>query len=77
MESAVLPTVVDGDSDVEVVDDNQQRLTISEAFASDDVLAEFEQEKQSIIDKDRVRDVSLDMPGWGSWGGESIKPRAP
>ena len=54
----------------------EQRLTISEAFASDDVVAEFENEKSCLIEEDTIKNVVLDMPGWGSWGGENIKPRA-
>ena len=47
---------------------------IAEAFADDDVIEEFMQEKEDIIEKKTVKDVDLTLPGWGDWGGEGVKP---
>ncbi|ELU04906.1 hypothetical protein CAPTEDRAFT_219753 [Capitella teleta] len=56
-------------------DQLEQRLTIAQAFASDDVLEEFEQEKKEIEDAEKPKDIDLTLPGWGSWGGENVKPK--
>ncbi|XP_034243687.1 U3 small nucleolar RNA-associated protein 14 homolog A [Thrips palmi] len=61
------------DSDAEGGQD-EKHLTISEAFADDDVVADFSQEKQDAIEKDKPEDINLVLPGWGSWGGHNLKP---
>ncbi|CAO3643227.1 unnamed protein product [Cunninghamella blakesleeana] len=50
-----------------------QRELVARAFANDNVVEEFEQEKEAIIaeDDDKVEDMTL--PGWGSWGGSGVK----
>ncbi|EIE89978.1 hypothetical protein RO3G_14689 [Rhizopus delemar RA 99-880] len=52
-----------------------QRELVARAFANDDVVAEFEEEKLAEIaeDGDKVEDLTL--PGWGSWGGAGVKPK--
>lgn len=60
-------------SDDEVVFDNtEQAMNIMEAFAGDDVMGDFIQEKQNIIDKDKPKAVDLTLPGWGDWGGPGL-----
>lgn len=54
-------------------DAREKQLTISEAFADDDVVADFSQEKQDAIDKDKPEDISLHLPGWGDWAGHNMK----
>ncbi|KAK3923790.1 U3 small nucleolar RNA-associated protein 14-like protein A [Frankliniella fusca] len=61
------------DSDVEE-GEKEKQLTISEAFADDDVVADFSREKQEAIDKSKPEDINLHLPGWGDWGGHNIKP---
>ncbi|KAI8092752.1 small-subunit processome [Halteromyces radiatus] len=53
-----------------------QRELVARAFANDNVVEEFEQEKEDVIaeDGDKVEDLTL--PGWGSWGGKGIKTKA-
>lgn len=46
-----------------------ERMTIAEAFEDDDVVAEFAEEKQKIIDEEKPKDIDLTLPGWGEWGG--------
>lgn len=60
-------------NEVEDSDEEEQRKLISEAFADDDVVNEFQIEKQEIIDKEKEKDVSLYLPGWGTWGGKGVK----
>lgn len=48
----------------------------SRAFAGDEVVAEFEAEKEAIMSEDDEKMVDNTMPGWGSWAGEGISKRA-
>ncbi|KAI8972069.1 small-subunit processome [Pilobolus umbonatus] len=50
-----------------------QRDLVSRAFANDDVVSAFEEEKEAEIieDGDKVEDLTL--PGWGSWAGDGVK----
>jgi len=60
----------DSDDVTDVV--SKYKMTIAEAFAEDDVLAEFQAEKEQQVTDDKPRDIDLVLPGWGSWGGETI-----
>ena len=53
----------------------KQQDVIAEAFAGDDVVAEFEQEKKrvAIDEDDKEEDVTL--PGWGDWAGAGSNPK--
>lgn len=46
------------------------------AFAGDEVVAEFEAEKEAIMSDDDEKMVDNTMPGWGSWAGEGISKRS-
>ncbi|KAH8776492.1 Utp14 protein-domain-containing protein [Diaporthe sp. PMI_573] len=46
------------------------------AFAGDEVVAEFEAEKEAIMSEDDEKLVDNTMPGWGSWAGEGVSKRA-
>ncbi|CAK8675140.1 unnamed protein product [Clavelina lepadiformis] len=67
-------------SDLKFVhDDNnslgdEQRMTIEQAFADDDVLAEFSFEKNELIEGSKPKDIDLSLPGWGEWGGTGVVP---
>lgn len=52
----------------------QKRINIQQAFANDDVVEEFIQEKKEIEEASKPKDVDLSLPGWGSWAGAGIKP---
>ncbi|KAK9888065.1 hypothetical protein WA026_000341 [Henosepilachna vigintioctopunctata] len=48
---------------------------IAEAFEDCEKLqAEFDKEKLDEIEKHKPKDVNLNLPGWGSWGGTGIIP---
>ncbi|XP_010079424.1 PREDICTED: U3 small nucleolar RNA-associated protein 14 homolog A-like, partial [Pterocles gutturalis] len=49
-----------------------QRGAITEAFAGDDVVADFRREKR----KAEQDAKPLVLPGWGEWGGTGLKPSA-
>ncbi|NXW47606.1 UT14A protein, partial [Nyctiprogne leucopyga] len=66
-----LPVLVeeeDGDTD--------QRGVITEAFAGDDVVADFRREKRKAEEAAKPQPVNLVLPGWGEWGGTGLKPSA-
>ena len=78
MRSTHKPDVVnDGDDGGDVGDassEDEQRMTIAQAFASDDVVDEFLSEKRDIAERDKPKDIDLTLPGWGDWGGIGLQP---
>ncbi|KAI8327677.1 small-subunit processome [Choanephora cucurbitarum] len=78
-----------GDSDSESDEDNDddaqssmvhnskvsfnQRELVARAFANDDVVTEFEEEKMAEIEEDGDKVEDLTLPGWGSWAGAGVK----
>nr|XP_039253516.1 U3 small nucleolar RNA-associated protein 14 homolog A-like [Styela clava] len=70
------PTLVqnhdeEGDSPV---GEDKNRMTIQEAFADDDVMAEFISEKRKMVADSRPKVEDSTLPGWGEWGGVGLKP---
>ncbi|KAM9538539.1 U3 small nucleolar RNA-associated protein 14 homolog A [Guaruba guarouba] len=53
-----------------------QRGVITEAFAGDDVVADFRREKHKAEQDAKPQPVNLVLPGWGEWGGSGLKPSA-
>ena len=49
-------------------------MTIAQAFADDDVIDEFRDEKRDIQERDKPKDIDLTLPGWGEWHGEGLQP---
>ncbi|PWZ01828.1 Utp14-domain-containing protein [Testicularia cyperi] len=58
------------------MDGFQQRELVEAAFAGDDVVAEFEAEKEAIMAEDESKTVDTTLPGWGSWTGKGVKARS-
>ncbi|XP_041111819.1 U3 small nucleolar RNA-associated protein 14 homolog A-like isoform X2 [Polyodon spathula] len=54
--------------------DEEQKMIIKEAFACDDVIADFLKDKQKQTEMSKPKDVDLTLPGWGEWGGVGLKP---
>ncbi len=52
-----------------------QRDLVAQAFAGDDVVAEFEAEKDKVVQEDAPQDIDTTLPGWGSWVGKGVKQR--
>lgn len=67
------PDVTGKDGEEESDGEEAQRSIIAQAFADDDVIDEFVKEKNAIVDRDKPTDIDLFLPGWGAWGGESVK----
>ncbi|CCH60428.1 hypothetical protein TBLA_0C06330 [Henningerozyma blattae CBS 6284] len=53
----------------------QQQDVVAEAFAGDDVVTTFEQEKAEIADDDDDKEEDVTLPGWGSWAGAGANPK--
>lgn len=67
------PDVTGKDAEEESDGEEAQRSIIAQAFADDDVIDDFVKEKNAIVDRDKPTDIDLFLPGWGAWGGESVK----
>ncbi|KAG0180067.1 hypothetical protein DFQ29_001288 [Apophysomyces sp. BC1021] len=52
----------------------QQELA-ARVFANDDVVQEFEEEKEAVVKEDGDKVEDMNLPGWGSWAGKGIKKR--
>ncbi|XP_027696800.1 U3 small nucleolar RNA-associated protein 14 homolog A-like [Vombatus ursinus] len=61
-----LPTVVEEEDFGEEV--AAQKQIIKEAFAGDDVVADFLKERQEAEEVSKSKAVALSLPGWGQWG---------
>lgn len=40
-------------------------------------MADFDEEKKQAEDTEKVKDIDLFLPGWGSWGGSGVKEPPP
>ncbi|KAI1769423.1 small-subunit processome [Hypoxylon sp. FL1150] len=75
--------VVDVDTSSDDDDDDDSHLPvqfreqdlIEKAFGGLDVVAEFEQEKAAIEERDEDKIVDNTLPGWGSWVGNGVSNR--
>lgn len=47
---------------------------IKEAFAGDDIIADFLKDKKKQEEAGKPKVVDLTLPGWGDWGGVGLKP---
>ncbi|KAL9933014.1 hypothetical protein V8E36_008269 [Tilletia maclaganii] len=50
-----------------------QRDLVAEAFAGDDVAAQFAEEKRALVEADAPKEEDNSLPGWGSWSGKGVK----
>jgi U3 small nucleolar RNA-associated protein 14 len=48
---------------------------VKKAFAGDEVVEDFEQEKQEVIEDEGDKIVDNTLPGWGSWAGDGISKK--
>ncbi|TNN56350.1 U3 small nucleolar RNA-associated protein 14 A [Liparis tanakae] len=60
--------------DPEDSEKTDQRGLIKEAFAGDDVVSDFLQDKRRQEAAGKPKAVDLTLPGWGEWGGTGLKP---
>lgn len=68
-----------GENEYDQLDDDDEqvvpKVNIEEVFEEDDVVASFRQEKEDEMNKDKLEDINLTLPGWGAWGGKGVKPQ--
>ncbi|KAF8338136.1 Utp14 protein-domain-containing protein [Cantharellus anzutake] len=55
----------------------EQRDLVAMAFAGDNVVEQFKEVKQSVIEEDAPKQVDTSLPGWGAWAGAGMKLKAP
>ncbi|GEQ71639.1 hypothetical protein JCM33374_g5325 [Metschnikowia sp. JCM 33374] len=53
----------------------RQQNLIKEAFAGDDVVSEFLDEKKQVVDEEDDKEEDVTLPGWGGWGGIDTKSK--
>nr|SVE86835.1 EOG090X08JJ [Daphnia similis] len=70
MINSSVPVTEEGNEEDE---DEQRRMTLAEAFADDDVIEQFKEEKKQVISASTPKDIDLTLPGWGEWGGSGLK----
>ncbi|CAI5756168.1 unnamed protein product [Candida verbasci] len=61
------------DEDEEAPQMFKQKDLIKQAFAGDDVVAEFENEKKRVIEDEDDKEEDVTLPGWGDWAGGSLR----
>ncbi|CAI2319112.1 unnamed protein product [Caenorhabditis sp. 36 PRJEB53466] len=49
--------------------DEEAAQVINEAFKDDDVIGDFEEMKEGVKQKEKVKDIDLNLAGWGAWIG--------
>ncbi|KAL5494847.1 hypothetical protein ACEPAI_309 [Sanghuangporus weigelae] len=54
----------------------EQRELVARAFAGDNVIRQFADEKRREIEADAPKEVDTTLQGWGSWGGAGVKRTA-
>ena len=81
---ASMPNIALDDPDSDNESDNAENLPfvlrnqelVRKAFAGDEVVANFEQEKRATIQDEDEKVVDNTLPGWGSWTGAGIGKKA-
>ncbi|XP_054724571.1 U3 small nucleolar RNA-associated protein 14 homolog A-like [Uloborus diversus] len=71
LNSLVPDDITFGDEDLD--DTTEERITIQQAFADEDFISEFKEDKRSAERANKPETINLFLPGWGSWGGPGIK----
>lgn len=71
---SMIPDMMDDEEEGDLTEEQQQRMNIQQAFADDDVVEEFQKEKEDKMEKDRPKAVDLTVPGWGDWAGVGVEP---
>ncbi|XP_072361476.1 U3 small nucleolar RNA-associated protein 14 homolog A isoform X1 [Scyliorhinus torazame] len=72
IEMPLVPTAIREENE----EQEDQRMVVQEAFASDDVIDDFIKDKKRQIDAGKPKDIDLTLPGWGEWGGQGLQPSA-
>lgn len=54
----------------------QQKLLVQKAFINDNLVNAFKEEKERVVAADNPQPEDLTLPGWGQWGGSSVKQKS-
>lgn len=74
LKSSVAVTEEGGEEeDEEEVAASERRMTLVEAFAEDDVIEQFKEDKNRVVNASIPAAIDLTLPGWGEWGGSGLK----
>lgn len=65
----------DSDSDIRLPMAIRDKDLVARAFAGEDVVAEFQREKEDIAEADDDKVIDNTLPGWGSWVGDGVSSR--
>lgn len=85
VKSKHLITAIPKSQDLDEVDDefevNQlskaNKMSLAEAFESDDIINDFTEEVETEAKKNAATDDATTLPGWGNWGGHGVKAPNP
>lgn len=55
----------------------EQRDLVALAFAGDNVVQDFAEQKRREMQEDAPKEVDTTLPGWGSWGGKGARKAPP
>lgn len=53
----------------------KQQKSIAEAFAGDEVVDQFEEEKKKVAIDEDDKEEDVTLPGWGAWAGTGANPK--
>ncbi|GMR53710.1 hypothetical protein PMAYCL1PPCAC_23905, partial [Pristionchus mayeri] len=67
---AMMQVGPDMDDGNDVIEDRSTKM--GEAFVDDDVMAEFVNEKEEIVETEKDKSMDLTLLGWGSWTGPGM-----
>lgn len=65
----------DSDSDIRLPMAIRDKDLVARAFAGEDVVAEFQREKDEVAEADDDKIIDNTLPGWGSWVGDGVSSR--
>ncbi|XP_059472619.1 U3 small nucleolar RNA-associated protein 14 homolog A [Neocloeon triangulifer] len=51
----------------------KQKAMLAELFADDDVVDEFQKEKEELEAASKPKEIDMTLPGWGEWGGSNTQ----
>ncbi|PTB44022.1 hypothetical protein M441DRAFT_133607 [Trichoderma asperellum CBS 433.97] len=65
----------DSDSDIRLPMAIRDKDLVARAFAGEEVVAEFQREKDEVAEADDDKVIDNTLPGWGSWVGDGVSSR--
>ncbi|KAI0155163.1 Utp14-domain-containing protein [Xylariaceae sp. FL1272] len=74
--NAVITEYSSDDEDQHLLVQMRDQEILDKAFGGEDVLAQFQEEKDDIMAEDDEKTIETTLPGWGSWVGEGVSNRS-